>query len=211
MAENTNTTAPVKKSSLSTAGFVCSLCGFVTCGITSIIGLILSIIGLSQSKKNGQSDGLAIAGIVIGALPLVGVLLILATGGTSSLNTTDDGKQQSGEKSKTTERTYMQVTVDDLEDALENNAAAAKDTYKGQYVEVTGKLGTIDSDLKYIGLDSLTKEWDLVGIHCNIKNSETKDIVKTLTKDQTIIVKGKITDVGEVLGYYLDIEEIIPQ
>ena len=43
----------------------------------------------------------------------------------------------------------------------------------------------------------------------NIKNKEQKEIVKTLTKDQEITIRGKITDVGEVLGYYLDINEII--
>ena len=59
-----------------------------------------------------------------------------------------------------------------------------------------------------ISLVSSTDEWDLIGIHCTIKNKEQKEIVKTLTKDQEITVKGKITDVGEVLGYYLDITEI---
>ena len=103
------------------------------------------------------------------------------------------------------------MDIDELEDALENNAAAAQDTYKGKYFEITGRLGTIDSDLKYISLLSTTDDWDLVGVHCTIKNQATKDVVKTLSKDQTITVKGKITDVGEVLGYYLNIDEIIPQ
>ena len=61
----------------------------------------------------------------------------------------------------------------------------------------------------HINLLSTTDEWDLVGVHCKIKNASTKDVVKTLKKNQTIAVKGKITDVGEVLGYYLDIDEII--
>lgn len=104
---------------------------------------------------------------------------------------------------------YIKVSKDDLDEALENNSAAAKETYNKKYVEITGKLGTIDSDLKYISLMSSTDEWDFNGIHCYIKNNEQKEIVKTLTKDQEITVKGKITDVGEVLGYYLDITEII--
>ena len=216
MNNNTNNNVPAKKSSLSTAGFVCSLCGFITCGITSIIGLILSIIGLSNSKKEGRSDGLAIAGIIISLLPLVFRILILALGGAASSSSSNDSNtnnntNETTETSKSEEKTYSKVSVDDLEDALENNAAAAKDTYKGKYLEVTGKLGTIDSDLKYIGLDSLTKEIDFSGIHCTIKDSQTKEVVKSLSKGQTIIVKGKITDVGEVLGYYLDIDEIIPQ
>lgn len=103
---------------------------------------------------------------------------------------------------------YIKVSKDDLDEALENNAALARETYINKYVEVTGKLGTIDSELKYLSLKSQTKEWDLKSIHCTIKNKEQKEIVKTLTRDQEITVKGKITDVGEVLGYYLNITEI---
>ena len=106
---------------------------------------------------------------------------------------------------------YTAVDIDTLEDALENNAAAAKDTYNGKYLAITGKLGTIDSDLKYISLLSTTDEWDFVGIHCNLKTQSVKDTVKTLSTDQIIVVKGRITDVGEVLGYYLTVDEIIAQ
>lgn len=106
---------------------------------------------------------------------------------------------------------YIQVDVDELDEALKNNAAAAKDKYNGKYLAIEGRIGTIDSDLKYIDLLSTTNEWDFSGIHCSIKNKETKNVVKSLNRDQIITVKGKITDVGEVLGYYLDIIEIIPQ
>ena len=57
--------------SFSIAGFVCSLCGFITCGISSIVGLILSIIGLVKSRKNGYTNGFAVAGIVISCIPLL--------------------------------------------------------------------------------------------------------------------------------------------
>lgn len=104
---------------------------------------------------------------------------------------------------------YITLTVDDLEQALEDNAAAAKDTYNNKYVEFTGKLSVIDSDLKYISVESSTKEFDLIGIHCTIKTNEQKEIVKSLTKDEEITIKGKVTDVGEILGYYVDIVEIV--
>ena len=38
-----------KKNNQAIAGFVCSLCGILTCGISSIVGLVLSIIGLKKS------------------------------------------------------------------------------------------------------------------------------------------------------------------
>lgn len=41
------------------------------------------------------------------------------------------------------------------------------------------------------------------------KNDEQREIVKTLSRDDVIVVKGKIKGVGEVLGYFLDITEIL--
>ena len=63
---------PRKTNGLAIAGFVLSLLG-----CTSLIGLILSIIGLSQINKdpNQEGKGLAIAGIVIGALCVIGGIL----------------------------------------------------------------------------------------------------------------------------------------
>lgn len=139
------------------------------------------------------------------------LIVVLVIGVFASTSNSDETTKTSNDSSKQEVREYTSVNIDDLEDALENNAAAAKDTYDGKYLEITGRLGTIDSDLKYISLLSVTDDWDMIGVHCTIKNSKTKEVVKSLSKDQTIIVKGKITDVGEVLGYYLDIDEVIPQ
>ena len=140
---------------------------------------------------------------------IIVIIVIGVVGGNDSSSSRDDLNSDKPVENKTVE--YTKIDVDTLEDDLTNNAAAAKDKYKDNYYEITGRLGTIDSDLKYISLLSATNEWDISGIHCTIKDSATKDVVKSLTKDQTIVVKGKITDVGEVLGYYLDIDEIVPQ
>lgn len=109
------------------------------------------------------------------------------------------------------EVTYEKISVDTLENALDKNAAAAKERYNGKYLEISGKLGTIDSDLSYISLDSRTKKWDLNGVHCTLKNENVRNTVKKLSANQKITVRGKITDVGEVLGYYLDAYEILTQ
>ncbi len=42
------------------------------------VGLIFSIIALVKSKKAGMGNGLAIAGIIIGALATIGLILIIA-------------------------------------------------------------------------------------------------------------------------------------
>ena len=106
---------------------------------------------------------------------------------------------------------YRTVEVDTLESDLEKNPANAKETYKDQYIEITGRVGVIDADLQYIGIMSPTNEFDFIGIQCYIQNDETKEVVKQISTDQTVTVKGKVTGVGEVLGYSLDIDEVIPQ
>lgn len=142
---------------------------------------------------------------------LIIILIIGGIGAGASDNSQPTSSTPTSNTLSTTETKpieYKKASVDELDSALEKNAAAAKDTYNGQYLEITGRLGTIDSDLKYISLLSTTNQFDIVGIQCYIKNNEQKEIVKTLSKDDTIVIKGKITNVGEVLGYSLDIIEI---
>ena len=104
---------------------------------------------------------------------------------------------------------YTKTDVDKLNDDLEKNAAAAKENYNKKYLEITGRLSNIDSDLSYISIGSTTDDWDFYTIQCYIKDEATKDIVKNLSKDDKIVVRGQITEVGEILGYSLNITEII--
>ncbi len=125
--------------------------------------------------------------------------------------TNSNTSNNSGSQNSTPTIEYTKVDIDDMENELENNAAAASEKYKGKYLEVTGRLGTIDSSLKYFSLESPTDKWDLTGIYCRLKDSKTREFVKTLSRNQIISVKGQITDVGEVLGYYMNVDEIVPQ
>lgn len=88
-----------------------------------------------------------------------------------------------------------------------DNALGASDKYKGQYLEITGRLGNIDSSGKYISLYS-DDEYAIIGVQCQIKNDEQRSKVASMTKGDTVTLKGKCTTVGEVLGYSVDIEEI---
>ncbi len=68
-----------KTNGLAIAGLVLSILFW-----TSLIGLILSIVGLQKSKSeeyNGSGRGIAIAGIVIGAIFLVTLVICLAACG----------------------------------------------------------------------------------------------------------------------------------
>ena len=77
----------------------------------------------------------------------------------------------------------------------------------GQKLAITGKLETIDSDGKYISLSS-GKSFDFTNIQCYIKSDEQKAKIMEMKKGDTLTVKGKCKDVGEVIGYQLDIESI---
>ncbi len=74
--------APVPGKSLGVAGFILSLLGPLT-----VVGLILSIIALSQSRKVNVKNGLAVAGIVIGSIGtiLLALLIIGAIVGAGAL------------------------------------------------------------------------------------------------------------------------------
>ena len=136
------------------------------------------------------------------------LIVIVSAGLLGVLFGEEDSEKNSSPKKANEKIEYVKVTKDELDEALKNNAAVAKDTYNKKYVEISGRLGTIDSDLEYISLVSSTNKWDIIGVHCALKNKEQRNVVKTLSKDQEIIVRGKITDVGEVLGYFLDVIEI---
>lgn len=57
-----------EKNTIALVGMIVSLCSIITCGLTSIIGLILSIIGAVKSKKlNGDGKSYSIVGIIVSA------------------------------------------------------------------------------------------------------------------------------------------------
>ena len=104
---------------------------------------------------------------------------------------------------------YTEMDVIQLLGALKTNALAAKEAYQNQYVSLTGKLSNIDADGKYISLSANTDGYEYMfdSIHCSIKTDEIKKAVMDMRVGDIITVKGKITDVGEVLGYYLTIDQ----
>jgi len=94
-------------------------------------------------------------------------------------------------------------------DMLNSNAMKAENTYNDQYVEVTGRLSNIDSDGKYISIYPIKDQWAFTGVQCYIKNDVQKQQVMELSIDDKVTVKGKVISVGEILGYSLNIDEIV--
>jgi hypothetical protein len=165
--------------------------------------------------------------IVIGAIALILIYAAVNGGGNDSstesvssdnvksetsndANSSNDAKKDEAKKAKSTDKPieYTKYDVSEMMDDLNSNAMKAEKKYSDQYVEITGKLSNIDSDGKYIDLVSSKDEFAILGVQCYIKSDDQSSKVMEMEKDQTVTLKGKITSVGEVMGFSLDIAEI---
>ena len=67
---------PVGTNGKAIAALVTSVGGLFACGVPSIIGLILGIIAMRETKRTGQEGhGMALAGVIVGVLAIVGWIL----------------------------------------------------------------------------------------------------------------------------------------
>lgn len=139
-------------------------------------------------KKQGKNKLLIILGVVV-------LLAVLA------------GVGGSGDKEEEKEIEYNKVDIQAMYDDLENNPAAAAEKYKDTYIEFSGSMDVIDSDLAYIGVMP-TEGFHIVSVRCNLKDDTQKDFVKNAAKGDVVTVKGKCTEVGEILGYTVDVKEL---
>lgn len=130
------------------------------------------------------------------------------TADTSGTNNTISTNVSEGQQTQEPEITYMAYSVAELVNDLDTNALKASEKYKNQYVELTGRLDSIDSNGSYISVYPGVKMYEFQGVTCYIKTPEQKTAVMDMEIGDTVVVKGKITDVGEFLGYYLNIDEV---
>lgn len=141
---------------------------------------------------------------------IIGVVIGAVTGEDKSADSTTkqtEATAPDSQKQESESIEYTSVSVNDMMDALNNNAMGASDKYKGKYLEITGKLTNIDAAGKYIDLMA-DGDFEIIGVQCYIKNDDQKAKIASMSKGDTVTLKGKCTDVGEVLGYSLDIDEI---
>lgn len=153
-------------------------------------------------KKQGGHGCL----IVVGAVVVLGIAG-MAMGGNSGSSSSTSGTKTEQAAETTAAIEYTACNVTDMMNDLKSNAMNASDKYKGQYLEITGKLSVIDSNGKYISIMP-DDPFAILGVQCYIKSDEQKDAIKAKSIGDTIIVKGKCKDVGEVLGYSLDIDSV---
>ncbi|MCL2694706.1 MAG: DUF4190 domain-containing protein [Clostridiales bacterium] len=58
-----------KPNGMAVASMICGICGFICCGVSGIVGLILGIVAKKRIKQTGEGgNGFATAGIACGAV-----------------------------------------------------------------------------------------------------------------------------------------------
>ncbi len=140
---------------------------------------------------------------------LIVIAAIIVLGAVSSLMGDDSDTTTESNEATTAEKKieYEKVSVADMMSTLNKNAAKASKTYKDKYLEITGTIDVIDSDLSYISITS-GDDFEIVGVQCYIKNEEQENQVVEMEVGDKVTIQGLCTDVGEVLGYSVDIINI---
>lgn len=143
----------------------------------------------------------------LGIIALI-IIIAVATNGGDDAPVADGGAAAgSSQESAAPEEAPMVVTAEQMLSDLENNALAAANTYEGKRVTVTGTLSVIDASGDYFSLKGSADDFALTPVTINIDESQ-RDTVAAFTPDQEITVTGKVTSVGELMGYTIDAETI---
>lgn len=127
---------------------------------------------------------------------------------TQAVNVETTKAQETTTAEETTTEKQIEYTVYGVSEMVEDlkaNALRAESKYQDQYVEITGRLNVIDSDGKYITLVPEDEQFAIIGVQCSIENDEQLAKVMEMNVDDVITVRGQITTIGEVLGYFLEI------
>ncbi len=140
-------------------------------------------------------------------LVIIIAVIAIATSGGGDSESKDSGNNDS--VASNSEIVYEAVDLQTMLDDLSGNALKAEKTYMNKYVEVTGKITNFDSDGSYISIEPTNAdEWNFDTVMCKIKNDAQEEFLMEKSVEDTVVIKGKITSVGEVLGFTINIDEI---
>lgn len=101
------------------------------------------------------------------------------------------------------------VSVEEMLVDLEQNEMRAQKKYSDKWFEITGTLGSMDSEGEYFSLDG--NVFRMVSVHCKLpkeKREELTNKLMNMEKGDHIAVKGKVTDMGEIMGYHVTIVDV---
>ena len=150
----------------------------------------------------------AVLGLI--AIVIIGVMIASCAGGSKDQGG-KAGASSAANANQDKAKNYENAVINVLIREAKTNAAAANKNYKGKDVKIVGGiLGNIDSDLSYISIDGTNRDFSFLHVRCAIKskNKELQDAVLKLQKGQAVTVYGRVTDVGDMMGYYLDLDKV---
>ena len=104
---------------------------------------------------------------------------------------------------------YEKVDLQDMLDELDANALRAEEKYQDKYIEITGEIRSFDSDGKYISIAPCgAPKLSLDTVLCDLTDQVHKAFLLEKNKGDVVTIRGKVTSIGEVIGYHIDIAEI---
>lgn len=147
--------------------------------------------------------------IIVLVIIIVGAASTGDSDNNSSVTPATQNSSTVTQSSSAVEITYEKTDLMAMFDELEENALKAETKYQNKYVEVTGKITNFDSDGKYISIEPVNADaWNFDTTMCYIKNDTQRQFLMEKSKGDTVTIKGKITSIGEILGYNIDIHEV---
>lgn len=137
---------------------------------------------------------------------IIGIVIVLFIVGNYNSRNIDN----SGNVSTTVKQTitYEKCNIKGMKSELDENALKAERKYNDKYIEITGYLDVIDSDGKYISVKYDKDEILSADIQCYIKSEDQINKILEMKTGDKITIKGKISSVGEIIGYSMDIDSI---
>lgn len=145
---------------------------------------------------------------------IVIIAVVGASGGSgdntdSGSDSTDTSNTQNETNNVQEEIVYEVTDLRTMIDELDANAMKAEQTYQNKYVEVKGNITNFDSDGSYISIEPVNAdEFSFTSVMCYIKTDDQKQMLLEKSVGDTVVIKGKVKSVGELLGYSIDIAEI---
>lgn len=156
-----------------------------------------------DTKKKVGAILFAIAGLCIVAI--IAIILVFPDSfkGGNAGNISPNIQATSGSQIQ-----YEKVNLQAMLDELETNALRAEETYQDMYVEITGEIRNFDSDGKYISIAPYGGGILSNRFMCYLTDPTHKAFLLEKNVGDVVTIRGKITSIGEVLGYHIDIIEI---
>lgn len=112
------------------------------------------------------------------------------------------------EKREKERNKYEEVSIYTLQNQLETNAARAQRNWKGKYVRIVGGVvKSIESSARFVNID-VPDGYGIKAVTCIPKNDVVKKDLYNINTNQYVTVVGQITDVGEILGYTVQLHSI---